>query len=341
MISLFSTPSGDRPVTALTLLLSGICVLSLQDSLVKLVAPETSFWQFQALRASGNLAIALLLALGAGGLALLRPRRAGPVYLRALFMTACMFCFFSASPFLSLTQMAAGLYTYPLFVTLLAGPVLGEHVGPWRVGALVAGACGAALVLSPWEAGFTPLQCLPVLAGLFYAANILTIRRACRNENTLAMAFAVAVAFFVCGVIGSLTLTLVPLPETLREAAPFVAVGWPALTGMVVAFAVVTSLLNLSGNIFMSRAYQTADSSWLAPMDFSYLLFATFWGQVVFDTWPGANAVAGMLLIAGAGALTAWRERVARARAARVAATPPASTADGVAGRDSVRGKQV
>jgi drug/metabolite transporter (DMT)-like permease len=33
--------------------------------------------------------------------------------------------------------MAAGLYTYPLFVSLLAGPVLGEAVGPWRISALL------------------------------------------------------------------------------------------------------------------------------------------------------------------------------------------------------------
>jgi drug/metabolite transporter (DMT)-like permease len=38
--------------------------------------------------------------------------------------------------------MAAGLYTYPLFVTLLAGPVLGERVGPWRIGALLLGSGG-------------------------------------------------------------------------------------------------------------------------------------------------------------------------------------------------------
>lgn len=321
MRSLFEGPSGDRPVMAMGFLLSGIFVLALQDALVKLVSVETSFWQFQALRACGNLVFCVLLALAGGGLTLLRPKRARPVYLRAVLMTLCMFCFFSAAPYLTMTQMAAGLYTYPLFVSLLAGPILGETVGPWRIGALVLGAIGAALVLSPWQAGFSYLQLLPILAGFFYATNILTIRRACRQETTLALALAVAIAFLLSGLLGSVALSFYPLPPDVREAAPFVAVGWPMLTLTVVGFAVMASVLNLAGNLFMTRAYQTADSSWLAPVDFSYLLFATVWSKVIFDAWPTANAIVGMIFIGSAGMLTAWREQVS-ARARRRAATP-------------------
>ena len=312
MLSIFGTPTKDRPLLALGLLLVGIFVLAFQDALIKNISLETSYWQFQALRATGNLTFALILAITGGGLYLLKPRRTGAVFLRAFVMTLCMFCFFGGAPYLTITQMAAGLYTYPLFVTLLAGPVLGERIGPWRLFALVLGAAGGALVLSPWEEGFTLLQALPILAGFFYATNVLIIRRACRGENTLAMVFAVGIAFFASGVLGILTLSWFPLSAEFQTRAPFVAIGWPALTWAVIGIAAITSVLNFTGNVCLSRAYQTADASWLVPVDFSYLLFATFWGQVVFGTWPTNNALAGMLLIGGAGVLTAWREGVRR-----------------------------
>ncbi|MFT5447961.1 MAG: drug/metabolite transporter (DMT)-like permease [Gammaproteobacteria bacterium] len=316
MRNLFGAPGDDRPLVALSLLLCGIVVIALQDALVKLIADQTSYWQFQTLRAMGNIIVALLLAIASGGLRLLLPRRFGAVYLRATVMTLCMFCFFSAAPFLSLSQMAAGLYTYPLFVTLLAGPVLGERVGPWRIGALLLGSAGALVILAPWRAGFSWMQLLPVLAGFFFALNVMLIRGACRHENTLAMAFAVALMFLACGVIGGTTLSLFPLSEALQQTVPYVAIGWPELTLAVIGIGAVTSVLNLSGNLFMSRAYQTAESSWLAPVDFSYLLFAALWGRVLFDTWPTAHAVAGMALIATAGVLTSLRERVRRRAAA-------------------------
>lgn len=313
-IDLFEGPRGDRPFFALVLLLSGVFVLALQDSLVKLMSSQTSFWQFQTLRSFGNLTLLVILAAASSGLGLLRPKNWKAVYLRAAVMTVCMFCFFSGAPYLTVPQMAAGLYTYPMFVSLLAGPVLGERVGPWRISALILGVTGAALILSPWDDDFSLVQVLPVLAGFFYAINILIIRRACRNESPLALAFTVGLAFVGSGLVGIVLLTWFPLSQSTQQSLPFVAIGWPELTLIVLAFAALSSVLNLTGNICLSRAYQTADSSWLAPMDFSYLVFAGIWSKVLFEQWPTVQAISGMALIATAGMVTAWREKVTAAK---------------------------
>ena len=90
---------------------------------------------------------------------------------------------------------------------------------------------------------------------------------------------------------------------------PFITIGWPELTIVVLGIAIFCSALNLTGNICLARAYQTADSSWLAPIDFSYLVFAAFWGRVIFGTWPTPKALLGMSLIAIAGIVIAWREQ--------------------------------
>jgi len=311
MKSLFEHPGHDRPLLALGLLLLGVFTLALQDSLIKLMSGETSFWQFQTLRSIGNLSFIVILALASDSLGLITPKNWRPVYLRAALLTVCMFFFFAGAPYLTVPQMAAGLYTYPLFVSLLAGPILGETLGPWRITALIIGATGAAIILSPWDENFSTVQILPVLAGFFYATNILTLRRACRNESTLALAFAVGLAFFVSGTLGILLLSLFPLPEEIRASMPFVAIGWPELTLLVAGFALFASVLNLTGNICLSRAYQTADASWLAPIDFSYLIFAALWSRLIFDQWPTSEAIIGMALIGSAGIITAWRERVA------------------------------
>ena len=295
---------------ALGLLLTGVFALALQDSLVKLMSTQTSFWQFQTLRSVGNLSFTVILATAGGGIGLVLPRNWRPVYLRAAFLIVCMFCFFSGAPYLTVAQMAAGLYTYPLFISLLAGPVLGEKVGPWRIGALILGAIGASFILSPWRSDFSWIQVLPIISGFFYALNILTVRKACRNESPLALAFAVGIAFLVSGILGIVLLSAFPLSSEIRESMAFVAIGWPELTLLVAGFALFASVLNLTGNICLSRAYQTADASLLAPLDFSYLLFAAIWSRLIFDQWPTRQAIVGMILIGTAGIITAWRERV-------------------------------
>lgn len=105
-ITLFEHPRGDHPLAALTLLLSGVFVIALQDSLIKLMSGETSFWQFQLLRSIGNVSFVLLLAMASAGIGLLVPRNWRAVYLRALFLMTCMFFFFAGAPYLSVAQMA-------------------------------------------------------------------------------------------------------------------------------------------------------------------------------------------------------------------------------------------
>jgi drug/metabolite transporter (DMT)-like permease len=310
MKSLFEHPREDRPLLALVLLLTAVFALALQDSLVKLMSSETSFWQFQTLRSVGNLGFTVMLALASGSLGLIMPRNWRPVYLRGGLLTLCMFFFFSGAPYLTVAQMAAGLYTYPLFVSLLAGPVLGESVGPWRITALLIGGVGAAFILSPWDEDFSAVQVLPIIAGFFYATNILTLRKGCRKESTLALAFAVGIVFLITGMLGIALLSMFPLSAELQKSMPFVAIGWPELTLLVVGFALFASVLNLTGNICLSRAYQTADASWLAPIDFTYLIFAAFWSRAIFDQWPTGQAIIGMTLIGSAGVITAWREQV-------------------------------
>ncbi|MFT5225399.1 MAG: drug/metabolite transporter (DMT)-like permease, partial [Polaribacter sp.] len=254
---LFDHSKSDRPLAALMLVLTATFVLAFQDSLVKLMSSDTSFWQFQTLRSFGNLSFTVILAMFGGGISLLVPKNWKAVYLRSTFLLVCMFFFFSGAPFLSVAQMAAGLYTYPLFVSLLAGPILGEKVGIWRYGALGLGAIGSSLVLSPWSNEFSAVQWLPILAGFFYAANILTIRKACRNESPLALAFAAGLGFLIIGLVGITLLSIFPLSVNIQEAMPFVAIGWPELTLIVAGFALLSSVLNLTGNLCISRAYQT------------------------------------------------------------------------------------
>ena len=294
---------------ALGLLVFGVSLLSLQDSLIKLFAPHTSFWQLQLIRSSFNMLFAVGLAALAGGFHLLWPKRFGPALARALLLALCMLCFFGVSQQITVVQMATGLYTYPLFITLLAGPVLGERIGPWRNSALVLGAAGCLLVLNPFADSGSYFQIVPVLAGFFYACNVLVLRRYCRTESPLALAFVVALVFMLTGFGGAVGLKVFEAPASWQQVVPFIFVGWPPLAiGMVGIFACL-SALNLIGNLCLSRAYQTADSSWLAPLDFIYLLFVAMWGWVLFESWPSPVAWLGMAMIAASGIVTAIREQ--------------------------------
>lgn len=301
---------NDNPVSSLSMLVLGVIILSLQDSLIKFMSSETSFWQLQFIRSIGNIVLLILIAKFTNSIHLLIPVNWKPVYFRALTMTTCMFCFFAASPKLSFAQMAAGLYTFPIFVSLLAIIFLNERIGMWRIFALILGSSGALLILEPWSENFSLLQILPIMAGFFFACNIILIRKYCREESVMSLTLAVGIMFFASASFGILFFDFIYKAPIYRNATPFVFIGWPLLSFIVFSFCLACSILNITGNMLLAKAYQTAESSWLAPMDYSYLVFATIWGKIFFGVWPSYSNTFGMFLIASSGILIAFREQI-------------------------------
>ena len=301
-------PTHDNPPLAASLLVGGLFLLGLQDAVIKLTSGDISLWQMQLIRASGNLFLLILISVLLWRRMPPWPRRLWAVSLRAFLLTCAMLLFFGGVPFLSLSQIAAGLYVFPLFVAILSALVLGEHVGPRRIGAVMVGLVGTLLILKPGTDAFQWVSVMPVGAGLCYAAMILTTRKLCRDEHPVTAAFAVSISFISVGVIGIVAVWLVAPPPELAQSWSYLLTGWNPLEMWVAGLILGCSLLNLAANLSLTRAYQTAESSWLAPFDYSYLIFATFWGYIVWQHVPDALSFLGMGLIAASGIYVALRE---------------------------------
>lgn len=301
----------DRPTLASMLVLGAVFLLALQDGLVKLVSAEVSLWQFQAMRSAINLALLFLLSRAIWGTPPPPPKRLLVVALRSVLLVGAIFLFFGGVPFLTLAEIAAGLYVFPLFASLLAALLLRERLGPRRVLAVAAGFAGTLLILKPGTENFSIVGLMPVGAGLCYAGQIVMTRRLCRDESPITLAVGVSVTFLFFGLVGMTILAWKDAGD-LAVQWPYLFTGWHDLAIWVAGTVVACSALNLTANIGLAKAYQSAEASWLAPFDYSYMIFATFWGYVFWGDIPDILTISGMAMIAAAGAFVTWRERIAR-----------------------------
>ena len=318
----------DRPGLAAGLMLSSLMMLALQDALARLAGEQISFWQFQTIRASSNTILLLGFAWFAMGGLPRRPRNPLAVAARVGMMVLATLFFFGGIPKVTIVEMAAGLYTYPIFVTILSAVFLGERVGLMRILAVLVGATGAMLILQPGGEDFELIKLMPVGAGLAYGCNVIITRRWCRGENAVTMSMSIAATFVVIGAVGCIVLAYNPTSESFRQTFPYLAYGWRDAAMWVIIATLACSVLNASANVLLTKAYQSAESSWLAPFDYTYLIFAALMGVLIFGNIPGLWQVLGMVLIAGAGIFTAWRERSLKARLANDLGTqlPPPGT---------------
>ena len=317
--SLLGGVAEDRPGRAASLMVGALFLLGFQDSIVKLVSGDLSLWQFQMIRAGLNLTLLILLTRVIWGTGCPPPKRFWAVALRSLFLVGAMVFFFGGIPFLNLSDIAAGLYVFPLFVAVLSALLLAERVGPRRIAAILVGFAGTLLILKPGTDAFQAVSLMPIGAALCYAGTILTTRRLCRDESPVTLSFGVGITFLTVGVLGVIFFTFV-LDVPLAEDWPYLLTGWHEIGFGVLALIATCSVLNLVANIALARAYQSAEASWLAPFDYSYIVFATFWGYVFWRHVPDGLTFLGMAMIAGAGAFVAWREKLAKERAGARAA---------------------
>lgn len=299
----------DQPAFAVVSMLIGLLALSLQDALGKILSSHLSLWQFQSSRALLNVLFVLLLArLTMRGFHLI-PHNKLAVFFRSLMHVGAMMCFFGSAPFLTMAEIAGGLYTFPLFVAVLGAVVLKENVGVRRIVAILVGFAGTLLILRPGTDSFRLVALLPVGAGFCYAIFIVITRRFCKAESPVVLTLFSNVLIFCSGCLGMLTLTLLQPPDRMVDQFPFILSPWLPMLSWMVLLVIVCTIFNVIGNITMSKAYQSAESSFLAPFDYSYLVFASFWGFVFWRDVPEALTLVGMVMIAASGIFVAWRER--------------------------------
>ena len=165
------------------------------------------------------------------------------------------------------------------------------------------------MILRPGAETFRLAALLPVCAGFCYGCFVITTRKYCRNETPVVLVIASNALVIVVGTLIAMAVTYSPLTEAQRDAYPFLLSGNWTFSGFVLGIIFFCAALNTAANLSLSKAYQSADSSLLAPVDYSYLVFASVWGWIIWKDVPPPATIGGMALIAVAGVFVAWRTR--------------------------------
>ena len=300
-------PPPDRTLTAAGMILIYATVIGFGDNFVRVVAAEGGLWQFHATRTAMALGLVALLMRPLG--LRLKPVRLGAVVARSTIHGISMLIYFGCLAFLPVAQVAAGLFTAPIFVLLISRFAYGHHIGPVRIAAVAVGFVGVILVLGPSAmSGASVAALLPVAAGALYALGNIATREWCAGESAETLLVAFFVALGVLGLAGLAVLAVVPI-EVPTGAAGFVQRGWVWPSGTFYFWTFVQAAGSLLGVGLMIRAYQIAAASRVSVFEYIILPASALWGWLIWGELLLLSAGVGMGLIALAGAMIALRAR--------------------------------
>lgn len=286
-----------RPLLALGIRLASAATLATLSMLVKLAGergvalPELIFWrQAVTLVCVGGLLLTI------GRLADVRTNRLGAHGRRAFFGIVGMFFVYGAVILLPLAEATAISFTAPFFAVLLTVVLFREKVGLFRWGAVGLGFAGV-LVLTQPAMGLseaTSMHSLGVVVALVAAFLVAVISVQIQDLNKTESPWSIV--FWFTAFTTPLMAIMLPFVFQPHSAEVWMIIGAMALCGALAQMLLTTSLRFGSAGVVLL-------------MDYTSLLWATWYGWSVFDRTPPATLWLGAPLIISAGLLIAWRER--------------------------------
>lgn len=293
--------TSDRIFSSALLLLGYAAILGLIDNFVRTIAQDGGLWQFHALRAAMVFAILAVLARPMG-LHLL-PRRWGPWLVRSLLHGSAMLIYFGCLAFLSVPQVAAGLFTAPIFVLIFSRFIFGYALGFVRVMATALGFAGVVLELQPgFGAPLDIASLLPLFAGALYGMASIVTREWCADESAEVL---MAGMFVVLGVAGLIGMAVLGIADTQAPAGAegFISRGWVTPSRAFLGWTLVQAVGSMLAVALMVRAYQLAEASRIAAFEYALLPISAFWAFLLWGEQVEPVALLGMVLIFVAGLL--------------------------------------
>jgi len=281
--------SGTAPGRGIALMCAGVFSMLGLDISAKWLLADYGLSQLVLLRCSFSLLLILLYACTQLGPRTLQTRRPQWHALRSVVMAGSMFAFFYALPRMPLADVLILAFTAPLIVTALSWPVLGEAVGPWRWGAVLAGFIGVLVVLRP-GAGLVDPAALIALAGAFlYALLSLSARRLSVTESTAA-----------------LSLYLFPAPMLI--SVPFAIGDWIPPSPVDWLLFAACGLFGGMAFVLITGAFRHAPAALLVPFEYTGLVWAAGAGFLIWGEVPTVATWVGGAIIVASGLFILYRE---------------------------------
>ena len=285
-----------------TSVLSGILLtmfsyflFTLQDASVKWLVVALPVWQILFVRSVTIFAICFAI----GRRPLLRSARHSPVlkplFLRNLLLLAAWLSYYTAARDLGLAELTTLYYASPILITILAVPVLKEHVPPLRWVAVIVGFAGVVVATDPLGTGMSlslPVW-LALQAAVFWAISTVLLRKTAMQEVTLVQ-MTISSGFFIL------------------FTGIAVAVSWVTPSLVDVALMAGTGLIAGIAQYALFEGMRRAPVSMLAPFEYSSLIWAFGIGFLIWGDVPARQVFVGAALIFSAGMIIILGERIGR-----------------------------
>lgn len=200
-------------------------------------------------------------------------------------------------------------FTMPFFVAGLAYPVLGERVQIHRWLAIIAGFVGVIIMLDPSSEVFEPAAFLALYSAFGYALGQMMGRDIAQHVPPTVMAFHQNIVYLAVATLLVIVSYSFDFNGVTHKSLTFLLRHWVMPPWRDLLLMCMLGAFASFGMILFGTAYKLAESSFVAPFEYSSMIWAVLFGFLLFGDIPGFHTLAGGLIVVAAGLFMLWMDR--------------------------------
>lgn len=191
---------------------------------------------------------------------------------------------------LPLATVFALEFTTPMWVALLAVPMLGERLNRSRIASIVLGFVGVLVIVRPGLSSFQPLAVLVLFAAVIFALSLILTKRLTNHASTFAIIF---------------WMNVMQLPLGLAWPTALAATGGPSLFVFRLGADHVLAVLMLGvagllSHYCLTNAFRAGEATVVVPLDFLRIPLIALVGWLLYGEALDIFVFAGAgLIVAG------------------------------------------
>ena len=210
---------------------------------------------------------------------------------RAFIGVTAMSLFFVSIRYVPLVEMQTISYSSVFFISILSIFFLGEKIGYRRIIAIFIGFIGVLIILKPSTELFSNYSVLPLIASLFLSMAVIVLKKILLTNNNI---LSVWVFTVLCTILSLF----------------FYDENWVWPNNLDLSFMIASGILGFIAQICLTKSFQLADASILAPIDFSSVIWSFSLGYIFFGELISSDVLIGGLIIITSVGYIFYRERV-------------------------------
>ena len=293
---------------AIFLILLGMTVFALQDTLIKLLSDDTNIYLIYFVRSLVGLFVIFTY---------LKIKKI-PIVIKTQYpllttIRTILFFFGFSLYYYSLTKLSLAMavtlfFVSPFFITILSMIIIKENIGLRRWMAILVGFIGVYLVMDPQFQNFNIYSTFPVICAFCYAFTVIIQKKTSKKDSLFSQVIHIYISAIIFSVIIKSSLGIFDFEPEIIDRYYFLLSEWRIINYSNLIMLILIGLTGVTGFLSLFGAYNIGSPASIAPFEYIMILYGILISWFLWGETLNFQAYLGLIFIIMAGIYTFIRE---------------------------------